>query len=120
VIDGLAFTLTVGAFGLAVLVAGLAVAGRFRARRPAPLLVLLELGLLGQAALDVAGLAGGHRVAALPTHLAYLVTSVLLLPAVVGWAFGGRRAPDRWSALVLAAGLLAVAVVVVRLMTTWR
>jgi hypothetical protein len=108
VIDPLAFLLTVGALGLAGVVVAL---GR-RYRRALVLVGVLELGLLAQAGLDVAGLVAGHRPESLPTHVAYLVTSVVLLPAAVAWARG--------TGLVVAVGLVSVAVVVVRQITTWR
>ncbi|MGW4486772.1 hypothetical protein ACWEOE_23360 [Amycolatopsis sp. NPDC004368] len=116
-IETLAFATTVVcvAGGLAVLGTGLA--GRYRRRRTLPALAVVQLALIVQVVADVAGLLGGDRPAEPGTHLAYVATSLLLLPAATAWS-----APEngRWGAMVLAVALLAVAVVVVRAQTTWR
>ncbi|WP_326568667.1 hypothetical protein VSH64_44125 [Amycolatopsis rhabdoformis] len=116
-IEALAFATTVVcvAGGFAVLGTGLA--GRYRRGRTLPALAIVELALIGQAVADVLGLFGGDRPAELGTHLAYLATSLVLLPAAAVWSAGEEA---RWSAVVIAVALLAVAVVVVRAQTTWR
>ncbi|MEV8609824.1 hypothetical protein AB0383_18165 [Amycolatopsis sp. NPDC051373] len=116
-IETLAFATTVVcvAGGLAVLGAGLA--GRDRPERALPALAVVELALVVQAIADVTGLLAGDRPAEPGTHLAYLATSLLLLPVATAWAANEQ---GRWAALVIAVALLALAVVVIRAQTTWR
>lgn len=116
-IDALAFTITVGCVGGGVAVLVLALAGRYRWRRIAPTLLAVQVLLVVQAVLDAVGLVGGHRPGEPATHLAYVVTSLVVLPAAVGWA---GRGDDRWTAAVVGMALVVLAVVVVRMMTTWR
>lgn len=116
-IEVLAFATTVvcALGGLVVLGAG--VLGRYRWRGVLPALVTIEVALVVQAVADLLGQAGGHRLAETGTHAAYLVTSLVVLPAA-----GTQTARDdgRWSAVLVAAALVALAVVVVRMQTTWR
>jgi hypothetical protein len=117
VIDPLAFGTTLACLATAFTLVVAVFTGRYRLRGFAPMFVLIQLALILQAVLDVVGLVGGHRTPDPTTHLAYLTTSLVLLPVAVGTT---SRQEDRWSAGVLAVALLAVAVVVVRLITTWR
>ena len=78
-------------------------------------LVALELGLALQAAIALAGLALGSEPREPATSLGYLAASVLILPAVIPSA----RSRSRWDAGVIALVCLALAVVSVRLRTTW-
>lgn len=116
-IDSLAFASTLACVVTALTLIVAAITGRYRVRGFAPAFILVELALVAQAVFDVAGLVGGHRPPEPLTHLAYLVTSLVVLPVAVG---ATSREQDRWSAGVLAVALLALAVVVVRLVTTWR
>ncbi|HYS41297.1 MAG TPA: hypothetical protein VEO01_37255 [Pseudonocardiaceae bacterium] len=116
-IDGLAFAITIASLGGAVLALGLAATGRYRWRRIAPTLLIIELAVLAQTATDLVRLAGGSHPAEPATHLAYLTTSVLILPAVAGQA---SRDDGRWAAVLVSAALLVLAVVVVRLTATGR
>ncbi|MFQ1004091.1 hypothetical protein [Modestobacter sp. SSW1-42] len=77
---------------------------------------VLELLLLVQGGLAVAGMAGGHRPAELSTFLAYLGSVVLLPIAGVLWA---RSEPTRWAGTVLAVAALTVAVMLWRLVDLW-
>ena len=81
-------------------------------------LVLLELCLLVQAVLDATD---GRPAAEPTTHAAYLVTSVALLPMLVGLTRPAPaervRAPD-WTAAVLVVACVAIAVVDTRLVAT--
>lgn len=115
-IDALAFTITVGCLCAAVVVLGLVAAGRYRWRRIVPALLLVQVAVLGQAVLDVIGLLAGRRPAETVTHLAYLATSLAVLPA----ATAAARDDDRWSGVLTGVALVVLAVVVVRLTTTWR
>lgn len=116
-IDALAMALAVGALATGVTAAALAGFGSFRQARFVPTLVLLELGLLVQAVLDLVALARGHHLREPVTHLAYLVTCLALVPVV---AVQTRGDDGRWSALLLAVAMVVLAVLVVRLQTTWR
>lgn len=116
-IDALALAVTVACIGAAIVVAVQALAGTFRWTRVAPTLVLVEAVLLVQAVLDVVGLARGHRPGEPGPHLAYLVISVLVVPAV---ALQVRGDDDRWAGVLVASALVVVAVLVVRMTTTWR
>lgn len=115
-IESLAFTTTVVCVAGGFVVLGTGLAGRYRRRRVLPALVVIELALLVQAAADVAGLLGGDHPGEPGTHLAYLVTSLVILPAALG------TAPDdgRWAAVLIALALLVLAVLVIRMQTTWR
>jgi len=117
VIDALSLALTVLAAGTALAVLATAAGGRFRRSAFAPALSLLEAGLAVQAALDVIGLARGHRPGEQATHVAYLVASLVVVPLA---ALETRRADGGWSAALLAVALVAVAVLVIRMQTTWR
>ncbi|HVX43562.1 MAG TPA: hypothetical protein VHC49_06740 [Mycobacteriales bacterium] len=116
-IDALSLAIAVTCLGgsAAALISG--VTQRFRWRTMAPTLVLLEIALVGQAVADVLGLARGHRPGELATHLAYLSTSLVILP-VAAVQSGGED--GRWPSLLIAVALLTLAVLVVRLQTTWR
>jgi hypothetical protein len=116
VIEVLAFATTVVCAIGGLVVLGSGALGRFRRSTVLPVLVTIELALVAQAIADVLGQAGGHRLAETTTHAAYLGASLIVLPAT------GTQARDdgRWSAVLVAAGLLALAVIVVRMQTTWR
>ncbi|MCW2686377.1 MAG: hypothetical protein JWR37_1267 [Mycobacterium sp.] len=116
-IDPLAFGTTLACLVTAIALVVTVVTGRYRLRGFAPMFALIQLMLVVQAVLAVVGLVDGHRTPELTTHLAYLVTSQGVLPVAVATT---SRQEDRWSAGVLAVALLALAVVVVRLITTWR
>ena len=97
-IEPLAFATTVVCLlgGLTALV--VSAAGKYRWPRWRPLVVLVELALLAQA---IADLVSEHHPAEPGTHLAYLVTSLVVLPAA--W----RGAPA--TLLASRGALLAVA-----------
>ena len=109
--------ITVVALVLAGLGAGSTVAGRRIGLVHLLGAGLLEVLLLIQAGLAVAGLTGGVRLADPATFVSYLV-SVLLLPiAGVLWA---RTARSRWAGTVIAVAALVVAVMVWRLLQLWQ
>ena len=78
---------------------------------------VLELLLLAQAAVALAGLAGGHRPDELATFVAYLVTVVLLPVAGTLWA---RGEPTRWGGTVLAVAAVTATVMTWRLLQLWE
>lgn len=116
-IPPLAIAITVGALVGAGAAVAAALTGTFRWPRFVPTLVIVEAALVVQAVADGIGLARGHRPGEQGPHLAYLATSLLVVPAAATQA---RAEDGRWAGLLVAAGLLVVAVVVVRLATTWR
>jgi hypothetical protein len=79
--------------------------------------VLLEVLLLVQFAMAVAGVARGHALTETTTFWAYLVSVVLLPVAGVLWA---RSEPTRWAGTVLGVAALAVAVMLWRLLDLWE
>ncbi|MFJ1762946.1 hypothetical protein ACIOD2_21725 [Amycolatopsis sp. NPDC088138] len=113
-IEPLAFATTVLCLlsGLFALVT--AALGRYRWPPWRPLAVLIELALLTQA---IAGLLSTHHPAEPGTHVAYLLISLAVLPAALAW---GARDTTRSAGALLAVALLTLAVLMIRLQTTWR
>lgn len=115
-IDTLAAAVTLYAFGLAL-------ATLIATIRPTrPRLIDIAFGGLGvavvvQAVGDVATLVRGHRPGEPAVHLAYLVFSVLVVPLTLAAVRSDR---GRWATLLCAGAALMIAVVVVRMQTTWR
>lgn len=90
-----------------------------RRLRPAVLdtmVFLLEGALVVRAVLGVGEMASGRHPVPGTTHIAYLVTSVAILPVALS-----TLADDRsyWSTAVLAVASLAIIVIAVRLQMTW-
>ena len=112
--DSLALTIILYASGVTAWTVVQIVRGGARNDLLTAALVILELGLLVQAVLDLVSMAGGHRPAELATHLAYLVTSVVVLPVVVPIGRKGRKGPVMTDAVVCA----AVVIIVIRLQMT--
>lgn len=85
-------------------------------------IVVAQVLLVIQAAVDTVTLLRGHRPADPATHLGYLVTSVALLPLLTARPGATREPPasaSRSTAAVAALACAATAVVVVRLHATW-
>ncbi len=78
--------------------------------------VVLEGGLVLRAMLGVGAIVSGQHAFPGGTHVAYLVTSVAILPVALGTLVDDQT---RWSAAVLAVTCLAVLVVALRLQMTW-
>lgn len=116
-IEPLAIAITVVAALAALVTGSVCVAGTYRWTALAPTLALVEAALAIQAVVDLVGIARGHRPGEPGVHLAYLATSVLVIPAAAAQVRGDD---DRWSGALCAAALLVVAVLVVRLATTWH
>ena len=120
-IDALSFAIALACVGCAVASAVPGRAGRSEtgpsvAVRLLPAVWVIEAALVLQAVLDVAALLGGHRPRNTPEHLCYVALSLATLPIVLTQA----RRYGRAAAIVLGVGLLFVAVIVVRMQTTWR
>ena len=96
------------------------VVGAVRAARPSgPQLLamaVLETCLLLQAAVAGVHLAGGADVPSTGTVVAYLVVSVLVLPAGAFWGIADR---SRWGNGVIAVACVVAAVLTVRLVQVW-
>jgi hypothetical protein len=80
------------------------------------LLAVLEVALLVQATIGIAGLAGTDREIDRLSFVGYLVGPVLIVPAAVMWSAAERT---RWSAGVLVVACLSVPVMIVRLTQIW-
>jgi hypothetical protein len=114
VIEPLAFAT---AAACALLALGcLVFAARYRFRYVLPYLAGIELALLVQTVAIVIARIGGYQPRASGENWAYVVTALLTLPLLAPL---GRR-PRWWSAVIIAVTLAVLAVVVVRLQTTWR
>jgi hypothetical protein len=115
VIDGLAYPTIAAALGLAVWGGVVAALGRapdralFAGTAAVGGLVLVE-GIIA-----VVRLVAGADVAA-GLFIGYLLTAVLLLPAAIALA---RMEPTRWGSVILAAGGLVLAPLVLRLIQIW-
>lgn len=107
--DRLAFAVT-----MACLVGAAVVALRGRALA---IVVTIEALLAGLAAVDLIGIVAGHRPAEPTTHVAYVVTAVLVLPLA---AARTRRDGGVWARALLAVAMGICAVLVVRMMATGR
>ncbi|WP_245572611.1 hypothetical protein [Actinokineospora enzanensis] len=80
------------------------------------LLVLVELGLLGQAVIGFVQLASTDRDVSGLSFGGYLLGALLILPVAVFWSFAERT---RWGTAVLVIGALVVPVMIVRLNQIW-
>jgi hypothetical protein len=86
-------------------------------RRPLLLgLAVVETGLCIQAGIGVVALATTERSVDAFSFLAYLLFSVLVLPAAASWSVAER---SRWGTGVLTVACLVVPVLVVRLQQVW-
>lgn len=111
-IEPLAFTTT---FTCVIVALILFVRGHWR--KLAPTLAIVQLAVVVQAIADAISVARGHRPGEAATHIAYLLTSVVILPAAIGLA---GREDCRRTAHALGIALLILAVIVIRMQTTWR
>ena len=79
-------------------------------------LLLIEVGLLGQAVVGVVELATAHRHVSAVTFVGYLVGSLLILPLAGWWSLTER---SRWGVGVLLVGCLVIPVMIVRMNQVW-
>ncbi|GAA0353091.1 hypothetical protein NE235_25900 [Actinoallomurus spadix] len=117
-VHALAVSLIIGALVLA----GLALATAALNRRVGVALLgaaaLGEAGLLVQVVWAIVRLAGGARpVGGMPIFIGYLAGSLVILPVAAFWGLAERT---RWGPVVLAAGFLVIAVLVVRMQQVWH
>jgi hypothetical protein len=80
------------------------------------LLVVVELGLVGQLALGLAKVFGDHEGVSVATYVAYLVGALTILPLGAGWAWAERT---RNGTGVLLVAVLVLPVLFVRLHDIW-
>jgi hypothetical protein len=118
VVHALAVSLITGALVLA----GLALVTAALNRRVGVVLLgaaaLGEAGLLVQVIWAIARLAGGARPAGgMPIFIGYLAGSLVILPVAAFWGLAERT---RWGPVVVAAGFLVIAVLVVRMQQVWH
>lgn len=114
----LAVSLIIGVLALA----GLALVMAALNRRVGVLLLVAaavgEAGLLVQVVWAIVRLAGGARpVGGMAVFIGYLAGSVVLLPIAVMWGLSER---GRWGPVVMAAGFLVTAVLIVRMRQVWH
>ncbi len=115
-IDGLSVAIAIYA-GCVALVAAIG----FTLRRPrSPLLdklvLVLEGALVIRAMLGVGAMVSGSHPYPGVTHVAYLLTSVGLLPVMVGTLADDR---SHWSTAVVGVACLALVVIAIRVEMTW-
>jgi hypothetical protein len=122
VIDALSTTLTfvaLGAalWGLVLMIANRPVApDRWFGLGLLGALVLLELGLLGQAVVGLVQLFTTDRDIEKLTFGGYLIAPVVIIPVAAFWALAER---SRWGPGVLVVGCLSVPVLILRLGQIW-
>lgn len=116
-IDQLALAITLACLIAALYVGVRGVLGRHRWRGTWPTLAVIECAMLVQAGVDLLAQASGRHPGEPVTHLAYLATSLAVLPVAASQA---ARDNGRWAAVLVAVALLVLAVVVIRMQTTWR
>jgi hypothetical protein len=121
-IEVLAAVLTYVALGAAVWSAVLVVANRPIELREwhglwlYGLVILLELGLLGQLVAGIVKLSTDDRTIETATFVGYLVTTVLVPPIAGFWALLERT---RWGPVVMVVGCLTIPVLIIRLGQLW-
>lgn len=79
-------------------------------------LALAEAAVVGQVIVAVGRIAGGERPEQFVTFVGYVIAGVALLPAAVGLSFMERT---RWGSVIAGAGVLVLAVLVLRLLQVW-
>lgn len=94
----------------------LAARGREPQRALLACLAVVEVLLVAQLVIGVVLLVAGHRPGSLATYLAYLIGSLVVLPAGTVWALAER---SRSSTVVLGIACVAISVMVVRLYQVW-
>lgn len=80
------------------------------------LVILLELGLLGQLVAGIVKLSTEDRAIETATFVGYLVTTVLVPPVAGFWALLERT---RWGPVVMVVGCLTIPVLIIRLRQLW-
>ncbi len=111
-----ALTGLVAGVGVVLLLA--AAAGRFALlprRLTFGLLALAEAATVVGVAVDIAWLASGNSTPELATHIGYLVTTPLLIPAGLGLTY---KKIDRWGLLIVGVATLITAVLMIRQVQT--
>jgi hypothetical protein len=79
-------------------------------------LIAVELVLLAQAVAAAIRVVGGERPEQFGTFIAYLITSVIVVPLAVLLAFMERT---RWGSVIAGVGGVVVAVLTLRLRQVW-
>jgi hypothetical protein len=81
------------------------------------LVLLLEVGLLGQLVVGIVKLSTDDRQIETATFVGYLVTMVLIPPLAGFWALLERT---RWGPVVMVVGCLTIPVLIIRLRQVWE
>lgn len=100
------------AVGVVLLLAALV--GRAPKNAAFALVGLAELLVVAAIIVDVT-MMRGHDVPDMVTHVSYLITAPLMVPAAIALTY---KKIDRWGLLILAAGALLAAIMVVRVVQT--
>lgn len=111
-----ALTGLVAGVGVVLLLA--AAAGRFALlprRLTLALLAIAQTATLIGIVVDIAWLARGNSTPELATHVGYLITTPLLIPAGLGLTY---KKIDRWGLLIVAVATLIAAVMMIRQVQT--
>lgn len=116
VIPAFVIVLAVYALALAAACVWSTVRGHGPARWQLAWTIALEAGLVIQAAIAAVLVARGDGPERSEVVVGYLLTSVIVLPAVAAYA---RRGGTRWDSLTLGVTAFVIAVVLVRLGLTW-
>jgi hypothetical protein len=114
-VSSLAEAAVVYTFVVGLACVALAVSGRTRPRLVDAALTVVAVAATGVALLGFVGILRGHRPEDVATHLGYLVTAPLILPAAAG-SFQGER--GRWASAAFATACLVLVVVLVRAVAT--
>ena len=101
---------------VAVLLVVLMVRDVLPGRFTSALLVLLELGLVGQLVLGLVRVFDDHEGVSVATYVGYLVGALIILPLAAGWAWAERT---RNGTGVLLVAVVVLALLFVRLNDIW-
>lgn len=101
------------AVGVVLLIA--AAVGRLPRRVTLGLLAVAELATVVAVVADIAYVVAGHPGPRLATHISYLVSTPLIIPA--GFALTYKKI-DRWGLLIVAVATLIAAIMIVRQVQT--
>ena len=108
--------LVVYALALAAVALVSTIRGRGPARWQLAFAIALEAGLVLQAIIAGGAMARGDGPEHAELGIGYLVSSILVLPAVTDYA---RRGGTRWDSLMIAIAAVAIAAIVIRMGVTW-
>jgi hypothetical protein len=101
--------------GIGVVLLFAAAVGRLPRRATLALLAVAEVAVVAGVLIDIAWLVRGNSTPELLTHIGYLITTPLLIPAGLGLTY---RKIDRWGLLIVGVATLITAVMIIRQVQT--